>query len=224
MTQAVGAAPQWLTGTTWPRQVALQWHSWPRISPRLKVSRYQRAFRAKPPAQPPTRLNPPQWGAVPTPTEKTHLGNKALVPHSSSRAVVAACLMAHNNRCSKSTGIGKKRIARGFYVIVFNPNLAAPTQSAAKLINASFRGSEGMVKEKRELWLSWIWSLECFPWSDNCMGLVGMCWGCLWGRQSCKISWHCPQLGDDDATVILEILILLPNLLQTFSVLHRFQP
>lgn len=120
-------------------------------SPRLKVAKHQRAFSTKPSAQPPTRPNPPRSGAAPTPTGKTHLGNKALVPHGSSKAIVAACLMAHNNRCSNSIGIGRKRIARGIYITVFNPNLTAPTQRAAKLINTSFRGSGGMEKKEREL-------------------------------------------------------------------------
>lgn len=59
--------------------------------------------------------------------------------------------MAHNNRCFNSAGIGrKKRLARGINIIVFNPNLMTPTQSAAKLIHSTASVEmEGWKREKK---------------------------------------------------------------------------
>lgn len=101
-----------------------------------------------------------------------------------------------------------------------------PTQGAPKLIHTTASmGMEGWRREKKAQT-----QLDLKPTvhrgiitacvSQRCTGALGTSIPELY---KCMI-WHCPQLGGDDAIVILEISIVSLSLAQTSSVLQLPAP
>lgn len=139
-------------GTLWKKQVALQRHSCPQISEdRVLPQLVWRSPSIRKPAAQSHLLSHPllQHSAILTPTEKTHLWNKALASCSSCKTFVTVFLMECNNRCLNSTGIERKRLARGINMIAFNHNLTTLTHSAAELCHC-FRGNGRMEKRSSD--------------------------------------------------------------------------
>lgn len=137
-------------GTVWKRQVALQQHSCPQISEDGVLP--QLVWRS------PSIREPASAQPSPAATQchpDTHRENPPVKQSPGfSQLLQSLCDKSFwwsiTNRCLNSTGIGRKRWARGINMIAFNPNLTTFTHSAAELCHC-FRGNQGMEKKKGKL-------------------------------------------------------------------------
>lgn len=113
---------------------------WGPASTYLKVTKHQRACIC---SAIPCCNTVPSWHPQRKPTCET----KPWLLTALAKPLWQSFWWSITNRCLNSTGIGRKRWARGINMIAFNPNLTTFTHSAAELCHC-FRGNQGMEKKK----------------------------------------------------------------------------